>query len=400
MNIIHVVPQIDYTWGGLAYSVPRLCRELEAAGNDVQLACTSEMRVPLPHAFVRRFAIRETAGFRHVGSSPGLRDWLIAHARSGLVDIMHVHSMWRMPSVYPGTVARQYGVPLVMAPRGTLGEAAFRGGSPVKRAFWPLLQRRAVDAATCFHATAESEAQEIRQHRFAQPIAVVPNGVDIPKIVPEMSKVPCTAIYLGRIHPKKGLDVLLRAWKSVEERHPEWRLRIVGPDDGGHLPGLRALEANLGLRTVTWDGPLGGAAKIAAYAQASIFVMPTRNENFGLTVAEALAAGTPVVVSKGAPWAGIVDANCGWWVDPAPETMAAAILDAISRGHEPLRQMGLRGRAWVAREYSWWAIAGRVAQLYEWILRGMPESTRPEWVQPGTAPRRSRRTRRMPEAGS
>lgn len=400
MNLIHVVPQIDYTWGGLAYSIPRLCRELESLGNDVQLACTSEMKVPLPFPFVRRFGTRETAGYRHVGSSPGLRDWLVAHAKSGLVDIVHAHSMWRMPSVYPGDVARKYGVPLVVAPRGTLAMAAFRSGSKIKRAFWPLFQRRALQSASCFHATAASEADQVRQHGFTQPIALIPNGVDIPKIVPDMPKVPCTAIYLGRVHPIKNLDNLLRAWVAVERERPEWRLRIVGPDDGGHVDGLRTLMRDLGLQRVDFDGPLGGAAKVRAYAQASLFVMPTKSENFGLTVAEALAAGTPAVVSKGAPWAGVIEANCGWWVDPTPDALAAAMLDATSRGHEPLRQMGLRGRAWVAREFSWWAVAGRVSELYEWILRGMPESGRPEWVQPGTAPLRSRRLRRLPELGS
>lgn len=348
--------------------------------------------MPLPHPFVRRFAIRESPGFRQVGSSPGMRDWLLAHARSGLVDVLHCHSMWRMPAVYPGMIARKHGVPLVVAPRGTLGSAAFQGGSSVKRLFWPLLQRPAIRAATAFHATAESEAEEIRSFGFTQPIAVIPNGVDIPKIVPEMSKVPCTAIYLGRIHPKKGIDILLNAWQSVERQRPDWRLRIVGPDDGGHLPALRSLARELGLQRVAFDGPLGGAAKVRAYAQASLFVMPTRNENFGLTVAEALSAGTPAIVSRGAPWSGIVEANCGWWVEPSPERIAEALLDATARGNEPLRQMGLRGRAWVSREFSWWSVAGRMTRLYEWIMRGMPESGRPEWIQPATDPRRVRRS--------
>ena len=310
-------------------------------------------------------------------------DWMMRQARTGSLTAMHVHGMWRMPNVYPCRIGRKFGIPVVFAPRGSLGPAAFAAGSAVKRLFWPAVQKPAMAQATCFHATAQSEADEIRIYGFRQPIAIIPNGIDIPAVLPVVDKMPRTALCLGRIHPKKAIDVLLRSWQRVESRHDTWRLRIVGPDDGGHLAGLKALAAELGLRRVSFEGPLDGEDRLLAYAQASLFVMPTWNENFGLTVAESLAAGTPALVSKGAPWSPLDGHGCGWWIDCGVESFEAGLQRALSCSDERLAEMGLRGREWISAEFGWRAVASQAAALYEWLHEGAPEPRRPGWVIPG-----------------
>jgi glycosyltransferase involved in cell wall biosynthesis len=384
MRIIHVTEQIDYEWGGLTYVVPRLCRELERRHHEVYLACLSDLPEPTPFSFVRRFTHTLLPIRRQLGANNSMLGWMRRQALTGNITAFHVHGMWRMPTVYPTSVGQEASVPVLFAPHGSLGTAAFRGGSCAKRVFWPMVQRPAMRRATCFHATAESEANEIRSHGFRQPIAVIPNGVDVPARVVGVSKHPRTALCLGRIHPKKAIDVLLHAWQSVEQRWPDWRLRIVGPDDGGHLPGLQALERSLGLRSVSWEGPLEGRAKLEAYAQASVFVMPTWNENFGLTVAESLAARTPALVSKGAPWSALDRERCGWWIDCGVESFEAGLARAIACSDDELAAMGERGRAWISAEFGWSAVASQAEALYEWLGEGQPESRRPTWVIPGT----------------
>src|SRR5262249_54829327 len=148
---------------------------------------------------------------------------------------------------------------------------------------------------------------------------------------------------LGRIHPKKGLDRLLHAWAKVEAAHPEWRLRIIGPDEIGHSAELAALAAELRIRRVSIEGSVAGDAKTAAYREADLFVISTLNENFAVTVAEALAAGTPVIATKGAPWPGLVHEGCGWWIDHGVEPLAAVLSKAMAMSRDALLEMGAKG---------------------------------------------------------
>ena len=220
-----------------------------------------------------------------------------------------------MPNVYPGQVARRYGLPLVVSPRGTLSEWAMHSGSAVKRLFWPLVQRPSLAATTCFHATAESEYEDIRRMGFRQPVAVIPNGIDIKELQPKSSSGGRTLLFLGRIHPIKGLDMLLPAWRAVQTKFPDWHLRIIGPDNGGYVEKMRRMAHDLKLERIEFCGSLYGQDKWDAYRNADLFVLPTYSENFGMAVAEALASAVPAIVTKGAPWEGLATENAGWWID-------------------------------------------------------------------------------------
>jgi glycosyltransferase involved in cell wall biosynthesis len=306
--------------------------------------------------------------------------WLDACGKQGQGAVFHNHSLWMMPNVYPGQCARRWSIPYVVSPRGTLGPAAFKGGSRLKSAFWTLLQRPSLAAVTCFHATATSEAAEVRSHGFRQPIAVIPNGIDMPE--PEFLRTHRAreVLFLGRIHPKKGIDMLLRSWQTLESAFDDWTLRIVGPDNRGHMAEMRSLCGTLGLRRVLFEGELTGDRRLQAYRRASLFVLPTRNENFAMTVAESLAAGTPVVVTKGAPWSGVLEHRCGWWTDIDHESLAAGLAQAMSMPAGTLAEMGANGQAWMASEFSWPEIGDRMLGLYRWLLAGARHDERPEFV--------------------
>ena len=289
------------------------------------------------------------------------------------VDVIHNHGLWLMPNVEAGRAALLAGKPFIVAPRGMLSSAALAFSSLKKRAVWALLQGNVVRRASCIHATSEQECNEIRDFGLKNPIAIIPNGIDIP----ELNIHPTTAIdggrnilSLGRIHPKKGLDRLVRAWAQVEFSHPEWRLRIVGPDELGHAGELTALAARLKTQRVSIEGPVLGDAKTATYRDADLFVLPTLNENFAVTVAEALAAGTPVIATKGAPWHGLEREHCGWWIDHGVEPLAATLTNAMAMGPGALQAMGAKGREWMRRDFSWEAVAHEMLDVYRWLSSG------------------------------
>lgn len=381
MRALHVIAGLRLIDGGPAYTVPRLCECLAAAGAQVELMSVSES-APTQSGSSGMREQRFAWDYADLPILRGLR------ASSGLVrglrreapwaDVIHNHGMWLMPNVYAGREASRAKRPVVIAPRGMLGPAALSFSTWKKRLFWSLLQERATASAACYHATSEQEYQEIRAFGISAPVAVVANGIDVEPL-PKMhrSAEARTVLSLGRIHPKKGLASLLRAWRTVENLRPEWRLRIIGPAEAGHDVQLKGLAADLGLSRVTIEPPAYGAAKSQVYREADLFVLSTLNENFGVTVAEALAAGVPVIATKGAPWKGLEEERCGWWIDGGCENISAALLSATAMPRQELLALGERGRAWMKRDYSWEQIAGEMLQLYAWLAGKGP---RPDFV--------------------
>jgi glycosyltransferase involved in cell wall biosynthesis len=285
-------------------------------------------------------------------------------------DVIHNHGLWLMPNVHAGWAAVHARKPLVVSPHGMLSPAALAFSRLKKRAFWRLLQGPAISQAACIHATSEQEYQEIRGFGLANPISIIRNGIDLlePVAAPSRGTSPNRVVLsLGRIHVKKGLDRLVRAWAGIEAVRPNWRLRIIGPSEAGHRDELWALAMTLGLAHVSIEGPVYGQAKQAAYRDADLFVLPTLNENFGLTVAEALAAGMPAISTKGAPWSGLEAEGCGWWIDHGVEPLAAALANATAMPSEVLSAMGAKGRAWMARDFSWDRVARDMIETYRWL---------------------------------
>jgi glycosyltransferase involved in cell wall biosynthesis len=385
-HAIHVVAGLEAADGGPSYSIPRLCQALAAAGTRTTLlsvagAGEGSRETAQDNYSDRRFPwdYANAPILRELRCSSGLGRALREAAAAG--DIVHNHGLWLMPNVQSGRAAVRAGKPFVVSPRGMLAPAALVFSRLKKRAFWRLLQAPVVRRAVCLHATSEAEYREIRAFGLRNPVAVIPNGIDLPEQ-------PATrgsgddreriVLSLGRIHPKKGLDRLLHAWARLEPVHPSWRLRIVGPSEDRYADALRALALSLGLARASVEGPLYAGAKQAAYAAADLFVLPSLNENFGLTVAEALSAGIPVVASKGTPWSGLDAERCGWWVEDSTDALAAALTRAMAMPCEVLQAMGRRGQAWMAREFSWNRVARDMTHVYGWLARGGP---RPDAVR-------------------
>lgn len=375
IRITHIVPAIANEASGPSYSVVRLCESVISQGQEVTLAALDWAPIASPPLFLKVFPLG--LGPRRLGRSPAMAGWLDRQALGKSVDILHNHSQWMMPNVYPGWVSRRHSIPLVVSPRGTFSAWAFTQGSFVKQWFWPLVQAPSLRVTTCFHATAMSEYEDIRRLGFHQPVAVIPNGIDIPDLKEQPQGKYRTLLFLGRVHPIKGLDLLLPAWQTIQYRFPDWRLRIVGPDNGGYLAQMQTLAKKLALTRIEFAGAVYGQQKWQVYRDADLFVLPTYSENFGMAVAESLAAGTPAVVTKGAPWQGLETQGAGWWIDIGLDPLVAALEQALAGSPAVLEEMGQRGRVWMMRDYSWQHIGQQMAATYCWLLHG---GCRPDWV--------------------
>jgi glycosyltransferase involved in cell wall biosynthesis len=361
ISVAHTVSSIDHLGSGITYCVTGLAKaqaqagaapEVFSLGRGTSYRATSYADHRFPND------LKRVPMLNKLGMSVGLRRALCA-TRPGIV---HTHGLWMLPNVYRTAEAA-----FVISPHGMLAPVALAFSPRKKRLFRMVFQDQTLAAAALFHATAESEYDDIRLFGLRQPVAIIPNGIDlpVPAVAQRSSK---TVLSLGRIHPKKALDLLIRAWAGIEPTFPDWRLRIVGPDEGRHAGELAGLVRTLGLTSVSIEPPVFGADKTELMAGADVFVLPSHSENFGMTVAESLAVGVPVISSKGAPWAGLETHGCGWWIDHGPEAMTAMLQTALSLPDAERRVMGARGRRWMARDFSWDRMAELSLQAYAWIL--------------------------------
>jgi glycosyltransferase involved in cell wall biosynthesis len=233
-----------------------------------------------------------------------------------------------------------------------------------KQLAWWLYQRHDLNRATFLHATAISEAQQLKHMGLSVPVEVVPNGVTLPSIQTRKSATERTVLFLSRIHPKKGLLLLADAWAKV--RPSGWKMLVVGPDEDGHRNEVQNRVSELGIGS-SWEfqDSVFGEQKTQVFQQAAIFVLPTHSENFGIAIAEALSCGLPVITTTQAPWEGLITNRCGWWVPADSRQLASALAEATSLSLEELHQMGERGRRWVQDEFAWPSIAERLLKAYD-----------------------------------
>lgn len=372
MNSCHIVPSLEARYGGPSKSVLGLATALALAGGHVELLTTEpgpgwqrvDGRLSIT-AFHRSWP-------RSLCASAGLR----RHLRAVRADVIHHHSIWLRTLHYAHSSARRLGAPLVVSPRGMMDPWAWRHHSRKKALARAVIHPGAFEGVDGWHATSEAEAGSIRGLGFSQPICVAPNGVSAPSaddsaaaaehwrdVCPAAAQRP-VALFYSRFHQKKRLLELIDAW--LEFGPKDWLLLLVGiPED--YTPKMLenyVLMAGHAGRVRAYDG----AGHPPPYAIASLFLLPSHGENFGMSIAEALANGVPALVTDATPWAGLNASGAGWCV-PWGE-FGPALRAATAEGQDALRRRGAVAREWVLSEYSWERPARILSEFYSELRTG------------------------------
>ncbi len=380
MKVIMTVSGIGTEAAGPSYSVPGLCRGLVASDVDVCLHTRIKKDAkPLPFKYVAYPYLRRRFHY-YSRFLPGRTPCMFEGLKKACVDadILHANGLWNMPSVYPGWAVKGTRCKLVVAPRGTLATWALKKEYWKKKIFGWLFQNQVLRRADMFHATSAKEYEEIREQGYRQPVAIVPIGMELPEVE---SRVKGNAgrvrrvVFFGRLHKVKGVDRLVRAWGMVAQEG--WELVIAGPDRG-MLEELKGIVLERKMPRVSFAGEINGHAKYEFLAGGDIYVLPSDTENFGITVAEALASGTPVIASHGTPWEGLESERCGRWVPIGVEPLADALKELMAKSDAGRAEMGARGKAWIQRDFSWEGIGAQMKSAYEWLLGKGPK---PECVR-------------------
>ncbi len=374
MNLLCTISSLEKKSGGPSYNIAALCNEL-ARKENIKVTVFARTNSSSFDNIVKISSLVKLALFRDnifrvnffqiILLKKAIKDCCLNEK----VQIIHDNGIWLMTNHISAKVSSFFNIPRIVSIRGMLEPWALNYRARKKKVAWWLYQYHDLQTASVLHATAQREAENLRRLNLRHPIAIIPNGVNLPAFSErqQIHEPSHTALFLGRIHPVKGLLNLIEAWRITQPAN--WKMIIAGPDESGHRRVVVEAICRAGLENqVELVGAVDGEDKTALFQQADLFVLPSFTENFGVVVAEALACGVPVITTRGTPWEGLLTHRCGWWSDIGAEPLAAAIREATALSDEQRRDMGRRGRQYVERDFGWPGIAEQMLSVYRWML--------------------------------
>ncbi|MFL6212870.1 MAG: glycosyltransferase [Blastocatellia bacterium] len=375
MKVLHVTPSFypAHVYGGPTRSVYELCCGLRRAGCEVRVLTTDAngpdavLNVDTEREIeLSGFGVRYCHRIKDVSVSPQFLRVMPEYVR--WADVVHLTAVYSFPVIPALLLCRMLGKPVVWSPRGMLQrwEGTTR---PAIKTVWEWICQKVAPHRLILHVTSEEEGQESLERLPGVDLAVIPNGIEVAdKIAAVNGHKRLRLLFIGRLHPKKGIENLLAAYQRLNGGLAvPASLTIAGAGDPQYADQLKECIKQLGLsEQVQMLGAVLGSEKENAFMNADVVVVPSHTENFAMVVAEALAYGIPVIASTRTPWKRLTEMGCGLWVDNRPESLAEAI-EKISR--MPLREMGLKGREWMQKEFANDVIARKMASVYESLTK-------------------------------
>jgi len=377
MRVLHVTPYYApaYEFGGPVQSLERLVAELSSLGIEQRVVTTNANAggvLDVARGWTSRNGVptKYLPQWRMPYITPSVLPE--AHDSARWADIVHVSGVFYVPSVLGLSAARLARKPTVLSIHGALQPVAMQTRQARKQA-WLRMFCRLYDDVGVFVATASHEARAIEDTFGAhRRLAIIPNATE-PVSDAQVIALRATAAFdpsvigmIGRLHPIKAVDRVLDAMAVLRRAGLATRLKFAGPiQDLAYRDALMKQAEQLGLSShFELLGPLYGADKLRFYAHCSVLVVASHSENFGNVVVEALNVRTPVVASRGTPWAELADLNCGAWVENQPQSLADAIAPFIT-SPELRRRAGEAGRQLVQSKYTWPTVARQMVELYD-----------------------------------
>lgn len=371
MKIALVVSRLSLKGGGIPIVVQAYCRQFAAMGHDVKIFSLQDEAFDPAADGIKglNYELFRPEIHPALGYSANLFRALVDFSP----DIVHVHSMWLLVGLSARNAAKKLNAKLFLTPNGMLDPFALKISRFKKRLAGFLYEKANVRSCDCIHANSVSECEAARSYGYAGPVAILPNGVDIPAAPGDapLPAGPRKLLYLGRIHPKKGLDLLIEALGQLAaancESMKEWHLDVVGWGENGFDEKVKARVAALRLSPfVTFHGPAMGNRRFDFYRQASGFILPSFSEGAPMAVLEAFAHSVPVIMTPRCNITEAFAAGAAIPVEPEIESIKQGV-EQFFRMTDPERSaLGQRGFQFVRANFSWQSIAASMLAVYRW----------------------------------
>jgi glycosyltransferase involved in cell wall biosynthesis len=391
MKILHVVPGIGSVYGGPSLSVLSLVRHQVQQGIDVDVVTTNRNGAQLLDVPVETWLADKYGRIQYFSCwylqdykiSPSMSQWLHHHVRD--YDVVNTHGIFSYANRSAYQACQRDRVPYIIHPHGMLEKWAMDYKSWKKRPYYHLIEKPALERASAIRVLAKSEAESLAKLGIKTPLVSIPNGISVtdeltttkPSLWAETfpETVGKTQIlFLGRIDPKKGLDLLATAFAKIHAQFPDTHLVVAGPDNIGYLPTVQQYFATAQcLEHVTFTGMLEGELKAAALAAATIYVAPSYSEGFSMSVLEAMSFALPCVITTGCNFPEAAEAHAAHVVDIDANAISDALIQCLK---EPAvaQSMGRYARRFVLTNYTWTKIATDFINCYQSILSDRQES--------------------------
>jgi len=377
MNSLHIISSLKKSSGGTSTSSYTLVKGLQNKGLETDM-------VTYKPKFEKDELI-STESFIHLLPTFKFKKWHYSrhakkfiHEKVTKYDLFHIHGIWEFLPNLAARTASKIGLPYVITISGMLYPSALNINAPFKKVASKLFQDYNLRKATVLHATCYQEYEYIRQYGLSNPVAVIANPLELPETLPVINHSQNSKIrvgFMGRFNPIKNIDVLIEAWAKINKNdsNKELELILIGDGEKNYKESLQKQVERHGLTNVSFVGFLNGEERENMLSTLNYLVLPSKSENFGMVVTEALLRGIPVIASKGTPWGDLAEYKCGWWVDNDVDTLTSAIGKAILLDEKARVEMGQKGQALVVEKYSQSAVALQTKELYEWMLdRSLP----------------------------
>lgn len=361
MKVIHFITSIDKSAGGTASYMQLLSHELKELVDLVVVTGITPNPVELPGVDVR---FLDLSMFRFLKFEKEFLNLILAEKP----DIVHINGIWEPQTGLFQEMAQDLGIKVVLSPHGMLEPYIMRRHALKKKIALAMYQDKAIRNADYLHATAQQELDQFRKLGYKQAAVIIPNGIETADVKFKTEwKAVRNILFLSRVHPKKGLELLIDAVALLENRN--FSITIAGEGEASYIESLKKLAAQHEVSHLfNFVGGIYGDQKWELLHQADLFVLPTFSENFGIVMAEALATGVPVITTTGTPWKELETHQCGWWIDLNIHNLLKSLTEALNTSPEQLQAMGLRGRKLVQDKYEVKAVSFKMYEYYNRIL--------------------------------
>lgn len=365
MKIIHFIGSIDKNAGGTAAYLQLLSAELKKLIDVVVV--TSGTSNPLELRGVKIYELDFSLS----------RWWFLKKDFAKILknekpDLVHINGIWDPQNWLFQQVSIEQEIKVLISPHGMLEPYILKRNSWKKRIALALYQNKAIQSADYLHATASAELSQIRKLGFTSPAQIIPNGIDTSEVKAgcrlKTSEMVTNILFLSRIHPKKGVELLIEAISRLKDQNVQ--VIIAGEGEDKYIKQLKKLCIEKKVdHHFTFVGGVYGQRKWDLFAQADLFILPTYSENFGIVVIEALAAGVPVITTKGTPWEELAVKNCGWWIDLSISNLAETIKRALALSTREREEMRKNGIELIQKKYNIKAVSLATFDYYQNIVK-------------------------------